>query len=89
MNKLKSKSSSTAELIQRGFSPKNDKVDILLINPPSSISDRYGKKDKDIETMSKKSDDPRCLVNSISQRIPRNKKCPVTNRKFKQCCGKL
>ena len=47
------------------------------------------KKDKDIETMSKKSDDPRCLVNSISQRIPRNKKCPVTNRKFKQCCGKL
>jgi len=47
------------------------------------------KKDKDIETISKKSDDPRCLLNSISQRIPRNKKCPVTNRKFKQCCGKL
>jgi len=49
MNKLKSKSSSTVELIQRGFSPKNGKVDILLINPPSSISDRYGKKDKNIE----------------------------------------
>ena len=47
------------------------------------------KEDKDIEKISKKSDDPRCLLNSISQRIPRNKKCPVTNKKFKQCCGRL
>ena len=47
------------------------------------------KEDKNIEKISKKSDDPRCLLNSISQRIPRNKKCPVTNKKFKQCCGKL
>ena len=39
--------------------------------------------------ISKKSDDPRCLVNVHDANIPRNKKCPVTNMKFKQCCGKL
>ena len=36
---------STEELIERAFSPKNNKIDILLINPPSSISERYGKED--------------------------------------------
>ena len=37
----------------------------------------------------KKVDDPRCLINSNEGDIPRNKRCPVTNMKFKQCCGKL
>ena len=37
----------------------------------------------------KKSNDPRCLLNSKNTDIPRNKKCPVTNMKFKQCCGKI
>ncbi|MEC9205640.1 MAG: preprotein translocase subunit SecA [Pseudomonadota bacterium] len=37
----------------------------------------------------KKSEDPKCLLNSASGPVPRNKKCPVTNKKFKQCCGKL
>ena len=37
----------------------------------------------------KKSNDPRCLLNSKNIDIPRNKKCPVTNMKFKQCCGKI
>ena len=37
----------------------------------------------------KKSDNPKCLLNSSTERVPRNKKCPVTNKKFKQCCGKL
>ena len=41
------------------------------------------------DMISKKSDDPRCLVNALDANIPRNKKCPVTNMKFKQCCGKL
>ncbi len=39
--------------------------------------------------ISKKSNDPRCLLNTTNTQIPRNKKCPVTNKKFKQCCGKL
>jgi preprotein translocase subunit SecA len=34
-------------------------------------------------------DDPRCLLNSNESDIPRNKRCPVTNMKYKQCCGKL
>jgi len=37
----------------------------------------------------KKVDDPRCLLNSNESDIPRNKRCPVTNMKYKQCCGKL
>ena len=49
MVKLNNKSPSTSELIDRGFAPKNGRIDILLINPPSSISERYGKKDKNIE----------------------------------------
>jgi len=39
------KKPTTEELINRGFAPKNNKVDILFINPPSSIAERYGKKD--------------------------------------------
>ena len=35
--------STTEELIDRAFAPKNNKIDILFINPPSSISKRYGK----------------------------------------------
>ena len=38
----KAKMPSTEELINRGFDPKNDKIDILFINPPSTISERYG-----------------------------------------------
>ena len=34
-------------------------------------------------------DDPRCLLKTNSNDVPRNKRCPVTNMKFKQCCGKL
>ena len=37
----------------------------------------------------KKSDNPKCLLNTINGDVPRNKRCPVTNVKFKQCCGKL
>ncbi len=37
----------------------------------------------------KKVDDPRCLLNANDSDIPRNKRCPVSNMKFKQCCGKL
>ncbi len=36
---------STEDFINRGFAPINDKIDILFINPPSSISERYGKED--------------------------------------------
>jgi preprotein translocase subunit SecA len=39
--------------------------------------------------LTKKVDDPRCLLNSKESEIPRNKRCPVTNMKYKQCCGKL
>ena len=31
------------ELIKRGFQPKNGVIDILLIFPPSSVAERYGK----------------------------------------------
>ena len=41
------------------------------------------------KSVQKKVDDPRCLLNGNDTDIPRNKRCPVTNMKFKQCCGKL
>ena len=37
----------------------------------------------------KKSDNPECLLNTSNGDVPRNKRCPVTNMKYKQCCGKL
>ena len=37
----------------------------------------------------KKVEDSRCLLNTNMSDIPRNKRCPVSNMKFKQCCGKL
>ena len=36
---------TTEDFINRGFAPQNKKIDILFINPPSSISERYGKED--------------------------------------------
>ena len=36
---------TTEELIERGFAPQNGKIHILLINPPSTIAERYGRKD--------------------------------------------
>ena len=41
------------------------------------------------ERITKKSDNPACLLNTSNGDVPRNKRCPVTNMKFKQCCGKL
>ena len=35
---------TTEELIERGFAPKNERIDVLLIFPPTSIAGRYGKK---------------------------------------------
>ena len=45
MIKLKKQTPTTAELIERGFAPKNGKIDVLLIHPPSTIAERYGKED--------------------------------------------
>jgi radical SAM superfamily enzyme YgiQ (UPF0313 family) len=33
------------ELVERGFDPKNGKIDILFIFPPTSVAERYGKDD--------------------------------------------
>mgnify|MGYP003768754243 CR=1 FL=1 len=47
LKKLKqnNKGPSTEELIERGFAPKNGRIDVLLIHPPSTIAERYGKED--------------------------------------------
>ena len=46
-------------------------------------------KDEPKRESNKPVEDPRCLLNSNESDIPRNKRCPVTNMKYKQCCGKL
>ena len=43
-NKIKN-GPSTEELIERGFAPKNGKIHVLLIHPPSTIAERYGRED--------------------------------------------
>ena len=30
-----------------------------------------------------------CLENSEKKKIPRNARCPLTGKKYKNCCGKL
>ncbi len=63
----------------------------IKINKPES-TDILSKDDKFIDStnqLSQKVDDPRCLANTTDANIPRNKKCPVTNKKYKQCCGRL
>ena len=32
-------------MIERGFAPKNGKIDVLFIYPPSTVSDRLGVED--------------------------------------------
>ena len=45
-NKSKIKNNpSTDELIERAFVPKNGKIDILFIFPPTTVAGRYGKED--------------------------------------------
>ena len=62
----------------------------IKINTPKITdivkNDDFG---NNINNIEKKSKDPRCLLNNIDTNIPRNKKCPVTDKKFKQCCGRL
>ncbi len=57
----------------------------------SEISDIVKNDDlsNDTSSLEKKSDDPRCLLNNSNNGVSRNTKCPVTNKKFKQCCGRL
>ena len=58
----------------------------------SEISDIVKNEDNllnDTSGLEKKSDDPRCLLNNSANGVSRNTKCPVTNKKFKQCCGRL
>ena len=38
--KLKEKEPSTAELIERGFAPRDGKIDILFIFPPTTLEGR-------------------------------------------------
>ena len=40
-----SKDPSRQELIERGFAPKNEKIDILFVFPPSDVAERYGRED--------------------------------------------
>ena len=56
------------------------KID-TYINKPEVIEDK--------NILEKKSNNPACLLNNNKGEVPRNKRCPVTNMKFKQCCGKL
>ena len=38
------KEPSTEELVERGFVPRDGKIDILFIFPPTTVAGRYGRK---------------------------------------------
>ena len=46
--------------------------------------------EKKISQMKKLSDDPKCLLKTKkNEKFSRNEKCPVTGKKYKNCCGAL
>ena len=52
----------------------------------------YVVKDKieEINQTNKLSDDPRCLLKiKKNEKFSRNERCPVTDKKYKNCCGAL
>ena len=46
--------------------------------------------EKKISQMKKLSDDPKCLLKTKkNEKFSRNERCPVTGKKYKNCCGAL
>ena len=53
-----------------------------------SIGSQQNAKGNGKHPNSKYSNDPNCLINKYpNQKIPRNKMCEATGKKFKRCCG--
>ena len=46
--------------------------------------------EREINQTNKLSDDPRCLLKiKKNEKFSRNERCPVTGKKYKNCCGAL
>ena len=65
------------------------KIKINRSQVPEKIEEKDSPENNVSARSTSKSDDPRCLLKCFDSNIPRNKKCPVTNKKYKQCCGRL
>ena len=61
--------------------------------PPGVIVEIVTNKEtseKKIDRTNKLSDDPRCLLKTKkNEKFSRNERCPVTGKKYKNCCGAL
>ena len=66
------------------------KVDFITFLNNLEIVANTEMPDKKKDKINRLSDDPRCLLKTKkNEKFSRNERCPVTDKKFKNCCGAL
>jgi len=67
------------------------KIDfITFLNNLEIVTKEEKETEKKINQTIKLSDDPRCLLKTKkNEKLSRNERCPVTDKKYKNCCGAL
>ena len=66
------------------------KVDFITFLNNLEIVTKTEEPEREIEKPIKLSDDPRCLLRTKkNEKFSRNERCPVTDKKYKNCCGAL
>ena len=66
------------------------KIDFITFLNNLEIVSNTELPEKKMEKTKKLSDDPRCLLKTKkNEKFSRNERCPVTGKKYKNCCGSL
>ena len=66
------------------------KIDYITFLNNLEIVTKTEMTEKKINQTNKLSDDPKCLLNTKkNEKFSRNERCPVTGKKYKNCCGAL
>jgi len=66
------------------------KVDFITFLNNLEIVTKTEEQERRIDQATKLSDDPRCLLKTKkNEKFSRNERCPVTGKKYKNCCGAL
>ena len=66
------------------------KIDFITFLNNLEIVTKEDAPKEEVNQPVKLSDDPRCLLkNKKNEKFSRNERCPVTGKKFKNCCGAL
>ena len=66
------------------------KIDFITFLNNLEIATNAKIPEKKISQTKKLSDDPKCLLRTKkNEKFSRNERCPVTGKKYKNCCGAL